>query len=173
MSHKLSTRATGIAAFALLTALGAFVRVPLPFTPVPVTLQTFFVLTAGLYLGGKDSAISQIGYLGFGAVGLPVFAGGMGVAHLFGPTGGYLLAFPLAAWMVGSTVGPGVSAREAVLSFSAATALIFLVGAGWLSRTLDMTIGQALVLGVVPFLPGAVIKIAVATGLAVRAPLHR
>ena len=98
-----ATRAAGILAFALLTALGAFVRIPLPFTPVPVTLQTFFVLAAGIYLGSRDAALSQLGYLAIGAVGLPVFAGGgAGFGHFLGVTGGYLIAFPIAAAMVGA-----------------------------------------------------------------------
>ncbi len=166
-------RLAGIAAFALLTALGAFVRLPLPFTPVPITLQTFFVLTAGVYLGGRDAAASQLAYLGLGATGLPVFAGGVGPAALLGPTGGYLLAFPLAAWLVGSLVRPGTRATRALAAFLGATALIFAFGAGWLTQLAGMDPARALALGVLPFLPGAALKIAAATALTVRAPLAR
>lgn len=166
-------RAAGIVAFALLTALGAAIRIPLPFTPVPVTLQTFFVLTAGVYLGGRDAAASQLGYLALGGLGLPVFAGGGGVAHLAGATGGYLLAFPIAAALVGAAVRPGDSAGRAAAVFLGATAVIFALGAGWLAALLDLDPGRALALGVVPFLPGAALKIAAATALVVRAPLAR
>ncbi|MDX1624601.1 MAG: biotin transporter BioY [Gemmatimonadota bacterium] len=166
-------RVAGILAFTLLTALGAFVRIPLPFTPVPVTLQTFFVLTAGLYLGGRDAAISQLGYLGLGAAGLPVFAGGAGVAHLLGATGGYLLAFPVVAWLVGATVRPGDGAGRATAVFAAATLTIFGCGAAWLARVAGLDLAAALALGVLPFLPGAALKIAAAVALAVRAPLSR
>ncbi|MFN2327253.1 MAG: biotin transporter BioY, partial [Gemmatimonadales bacterium] len=79
-----------VAAFALATAFGAHVAVPL--TPVPVTLQTLFVVLAGAMLGPRLGAASQIAYLGMGIAGLPVFVGGFGLAYLAGPTGGYLLA---------------------------------------------------------------------------------
>lgn len=166
-------RVAGIAAFALLTALAAFVRIPLPFTPVPVTLQTFVVLAAGIYLGGRDAAISQAGYLAMGAAGLPVFAGGAGVAHLFGATAGYLFAFPVAAALVGISVRPGDSAARATAVFTTATALILGLGAAWLSTFLGIGLERALALGVLPFLPGAALKIAAAVALVVRAPLTR
>jgi biotin transport system substrate-specific component len=166
-------RLAGIAAFALLTALGAFVRIPLPFTPVPITLQTFFVLTAGVYLGGRDAAASQLMYLAVGATGLPVFAGGAGIGHLLGPTGGYLLAFPLAAGLVGALVQPGVGLLRALAAFFAAKVAIFGLGAAWLAIVLGVGPEQAIALGVVPFLPGAVLKVAAATLLVVRPPLTR
>lgn len=166
-------RVGGIAAFALLTALGAFLRLPLPFTPVPVTLQTFFVLMAGVYLGGRDGAASQVAYLAVGAIGLPVFAGGAGAAHLLGPTGGYLLAFPVAAWIVGATVRPGDRLPHALTMFVVAKLLVFGLGTAWLAYVLGVDAGRAIALGVVPFLPGAVLKIAAATTLVVRAPITR
>ena len=117
-------RASGILAFALLTALGAFVRIPLPFTPVPVTLQTFFVLAAGIYLGSRDAALSQLGYLAIGAVGLPVFAGGgAGFGHFLGVTGGYLIAFPIAAALVGAAL---LRVSVALMAVPTAAALLLL-----------------------------------------------
>lgn len=166
-------RAAGILAFALLTALAAFVRIPLPFTPVPVTLQTFVVLAAGIYLGGRDAATSQALYLAIGAAGLPVFAGGAGLGHLFGATGGYLLAFPLAAALVGAAVRPGDPAGRATTVMTAATVLVFALGAAWLAAFLGVGLERALALGVLPFLPGAALKIAAAVALVVRAPLTR
>jgi len=166
-------RAAGIAAFALLTALAAFVRIPLPFTPVPVTLQTFVVLAAGIYLGGRGAAASQIGYLALGAAGLPVFAGGAGIGHLFGATGGYLLAFPIAAALVGASIRPGDTAGRAVAVFTAAMALVFALGAAGLAAVLGIGFERAVALGVLPFLPGAALKIAAAVALVVRAPLSR
>lgn len=166
-------RVAGIAAFALLTALAAFVRIPLPFTPVPVTLQTFVVLAAGIYLGGRDAAASQVGYLAIGAAGLPVFAGGAGIGHLLGATGGYLLAFPIAAALVGASIRPGDPVGRATAVFTAATALVFALGAAGLAAVLGLSLEQALALGVVPFLPGAALKIAAAVALVVRAPLSR
>jgi biotin transport system substrate-specific component len=166
-------RIAGVAAFALLTALGAFMRIPLPFTPVPITLQTFFVLTAGVYLGGRDAAASQLAYLLIGATGLPVFAGGAGIAHLLGPTGGYLLAFPLAAWFVGAHVRPGDRATRALAVLLIGMLAIFALGTAWLARVMDVDAERAIALGVLPFLPGEAIKLTAATLLVVRAPLTR
>ncbi|MGH7550408.1 MAG: biotin transporter BioY [Gemmatimonadota bacterium] len=166
-------RAAGIAAFALLTAIGAFVRIPLPFTPVPITLQTFFVLAAGIYLGGRDAAASQGLYLGLGAAGLPMFAGGSGLAHLLGPTGGFLLAFPIAAWLVGRSLRPGDRLGRALIVLVSATGIVLALGATWLALVLGVGPNQALALAVLPFLPGAALKIAAATALIVRPPIIR
>ncbi len=90
------------ALFAALTGAVAWFRIPLPFTPVPITLQTLMVLISGAMLGPYYGALSMIIYLMLGAIGLPVFAGGSsGVAALLGPTGGYLLSYPVAAFVVG------------------------------------------------------------------------
>lgn len=167
-------RAAGVLAFALLTALGAFVRVPLPFTPVPITLQTFFVLAAGIYLGSRDAALSQFGYLALGAVGLPVFAGGgAGPGHLLGATGGYLVAFPIAAAFVGAALKPGDSPVRATAVCVAATLLVLVLGAAGLAAFLGVGAERAIALGVLPFLPGGALKVAAAVGLVVRAPLAR
>ena len=163
-------RVLGIAAFALLTAVGALIRIPLPFTPVPITLQTLFVLLAGVYLGGRDGALSQLAYLGLGAIGLPLFAGSGG---LLGATGGFLLSFPIAALLVGSLLRPGDSAWRAIPVLAAANLVIFGLGASWLARTLDVSAAQALSLAVVPFLPGAALKLAIVTGLVARPPFAR
>jgi biotin transport system substrate-specific component len=169
-----ATRAAGILAFALLTALGAFVRIPLPFTPVPVTLQTFFVLAAGIYLGSRDAALSQLGYLAIGAVGLPVFAGGgAGFSHFLGVTGGYLIAFPIAAAMVGAALRPGDSAVRATVVCVTATLLILALGALGVAAALGVGAERALALGVLPFLPGGAVKVGAAVALVVRAPLTR
>src|SRR5688500_4177696 len=104
---RAARRALAVIAFALLTALGAYAAVPLPFTPVPVSLQTLFVTLAGVLLGPTLGAASQITYLVAGAMGAPVFAGaGAGLPHLFGPTGGYLIAFPVAAYLSGQLSAP-------------------------------------------------------------------
>jgi biotin transporter BioY len=102
-----------VVGFALLTALGAQVRIPIQ--PVPITLQTFFVLLGGLMLGPNLGALAQVLYVSLGAAGAPVFAGeGVGLAYLLGPTGGYLLGFAASAWLVGQLsraldVRPGLS----------------------------------------------------------------
>lgn len=90
------------AVFASLTAAVAWFKIPLPFTPVPVTLQTVFVLLSGAMLGPVYGALAMIIYILLGAIGLPVFSGGSsGLGVLFGPTGGYLFSFPVAAFVIG------------------------------------------------------------------------
>jgi len=92
-----------IFSFAIFTALGA--QIEIPHYPVPYTLQTFFVILAGGLLGRRNAFLSMLAYVGIGAAGLPVFSGGSaGLARLLGPTGGYLLSFPVAAYLVGSVL---------------------------------------------------------------------
>ncbi len=145
--------------FFLATALGAFVEVPLPFTPVPITLQTFFVLLGATMMGRGWSVAVQTAYLGAGAVGAGFFAGGAaGLAHLWGPTAGYLWAFVPAALLVSSLWGRcgGPGARLALLG--GAAALILGAGALWLGFFLHLSPERAIALGVAPFLPGEALK---------------
>src|SRR5881398_1055390 len=94
----------GVAGFALALAAASQVAIPLPFTPVPITLQPLVVVLAGLMLGPVAGAASMVLYLAAGAAGLPVFApiGAPGIARFFGPTGGYLIAYPAAAFVAGA-----------------------------------------------------------------------
>lgn len=161
--------AVGIAGFALLTALGARIALPLPFTPVPITLQTLFVLLSGVYLGGRGGAASQITYLALGAAGLPVFAGpGAGLPYLLGPTGGFLLAFPLAAWIAAAAGRPGAGLGSRAGVLAAALLAVLTLGAARLAGVLGLGPERALAMGVLPFLPGAALKVTVATVLALR-----
>ena len=108
----LGVRVLAVVLGAVLVALAAQVAVPLPGTPVPMTLQPMAVLLVGGLLGPRLGALSMILYLAMGAAGLPVFTPTVplvGVARLFGPTGGYLLAYPVAAWAVGTVVREGSS----------------------------------------------------------------
>ncbi len=99
-NESMVAQAFWVSTFSILTALGA--QVQIPHNPVPFTLQTFFVLLSGAMLGKRNGCLSMALYLLFGAVGLPVFSGaGFGLARIIGPTGGYLLAFPVAAFFVG------------------------------------------------------------------------
>lgn len=113
--------------FAVATAISA--RVEIPHQPVPYTLQTLVVLLAGAFLGARNGAVSQLLYLCGGAIGLPVFAGGsFGVAPFIGPTGGYLLAFPAAAAVVGLLIRDRAGLLRIFLAMGAGLVLIFAAG---------------------------------------------
>jgi biotin transport system substrate-specific component len=145
-----------IVGFSLLTAVLGQIRVPLPFTPVPMTGQTLGVLLAGVVLGSRRGGLSQALYLVLGAAGLH-FAGG----SLVGPTAGYLWMFPLAALLVGALVERGAARRTWTLAAAlvAATVLILAGGALWLSVSLNVSARQAILLGVAPFWLGDLVKI--------------
>jgi biotin transport system substrate-specific component len=148
-----------IAGFALVTVVLAQVRVPLPFTPVPITGQTFAVLLAGAALGARRGFLSQLGYLALGAAGLPVFAGG----SLIGPTAGYLWSFPAAAFLLGWMVERGAIRRtwSLVGALLVADACILATGVLWLRFLTAMSVRQALLLGFAPFWAGEILKISV------------
>ena len=155
-----------VAGFSLLIALGAQVAIPLPFTPVPVTLQTFAVLLAACLLGSVRGGLAVVLYLGEGFAGLPVFSGGTaGIAHLLGPTGGYLVGFVAAAYVAGLCAERGLARRwaGALLTFLAGDVVIFAAGAAWLAAWVG--IGRAIPLGVLPFAAGEALKIAAGWGI--------
>ena len=147
----------------LLVALTAQVAVTLPFSPVPVTGQTFGVLLVGALLGSRRGALSLLAYLGEGALGLPVLAGGTGgLARLAGPTGGYLVGFVAAAFVVGWLGERGWDRRLPTASAAMLldNAVIYFLGLPWLARFVGLE--QALTLGLLPFIPGDLLKIALA-----------
>jgi biotin transport system substrate-specific component len=145
-----------------LVALAAQLKIPLPFSPVPVTGQTFAVLLVAAALGRLGLA-SVIAYLAEGAIGLPVFAGGtFGVATIIGPTGGYLIGFALAAAIVGSAAERGwdhhlVTALAAMLLGEIA---IYVCGLAWLARFVPLE--RLLDAGLLPFIPGDLFKMVLA-----------
>lgn len=153
-------QAVAVVVFAALTAVGARLAVPLPGTAVPFTLQVFAVLLSGIALGPRLGATSQLLYLGAGIAGLPVFVAGGGLVYLLGPTGGYLLAFPLAAAITGWAAGGSRGLLPAIAGAVLAVALIHLAGMSWLAALWDGS--TAFRVGVLPFLPGDVLKIALA-----------
>lgn len=156
-----------IAATALVAAC-AHVSLPLPFTPVPLTLQNFAVLLVGMVLGPVAGFSAMVLYLAEGAMGMPVFnpAGPGGIAQLLGPTAGFLLSYPLAAavagWAVRSTRHLGSVFTRGVIAGTLATVLIFSLGAGWLTTLLHLSAPAAWHLAVAPFLLGEVIKVTAA-----------
>ena len=148
-----------VVAASVVTALAAQIAIPVPWSPVPVTGQTFAVLLSGATLGARRAFLAQALYLVEGASGLPVFAGGAaGLAILAGPTGGYLAAFPLAAAVTGALAGRGWDRRFATM-FAAmliGSAVIFALGLIQLSRFLPAA--QVLGAGLLPFIPGDLVK---------------
>lgn len=152
-------------------ALAAHVAIPLPFTPVPLTLQPLAVLGVGLALGPMEGFLAMLAYLAEGAVGLPVFSptGVGGVAQLLGPTGGFLMAYPLVAAIVGGLTR-GLKARTArfVAAFvggNLAMAVLFVMGAGWFMHYTGNNLHAAWIGAVAPFLPGEFVKVLVAAGV--------
>jgi biotin transport system substrate-specific component len=145
-----------------LIALAAQIRIPLPFSPVPVTGQTFAVLLVAAALGRLGLA-SVIAYLIEGAIGLPVFAGGtFGVATIVGPTGGYLIGFALAAAIVGSAAERGWDRHfaTALAAMFLGEAAIYVCGLAWLARFVPSE--RLLDAGFIPFIPGDLIKMVLA-----------
>jgi biotin transport system substrate-specific component len=153
------SRTLGVVLFAALTAVGATLAFPLPFTPVPVTLQTLAVILAGAMLGPVWGPASQLLYLGAGICGLPIFAGGMGgPAVLLGPTGGYLIGFVVGAWMAGMLLRPGAGWARLGAGLLAAHAVIFVCGLSRLLAFPGVSVPTTIELGLLPFLPGAAVK---------------
>jgi biotin transport system substrate-specific component len=161
------TRGIGIAFFVLGTWFGASVAVPMPWTQVPMSLQPLFVLLAGALLGPRAGAAAMAAYLALGASGAPVFAlGGAGLPWLMGPTGGYLLAMPVAAWIVGSIGGRDPGTARQLLALTAGMCALYLGGVTQLLLVTGLDLGSVAALGVLPFLAGDVIKILAALLLA-------
>ena len=159
----------GVAGFALALAAAAQVAIPIPGTAVPITLQPLVVVLAGLWLGPAAGAASMVLYLAAGAAGLPVFApvGAPGALRLVGPTGGYLLAYPVAAFIAGRL---GATARSYAARAAAAAAGMLVVYAGGLAQLAVLTgsLPAAVVQGALPFAALDAVKALLAAALAPR-----
>lgn len=156
---------TLVIGFALLTAFSAQVRIPLPFTPVPVTGQTLAVLLAGAALGWRAGAASQGLYILLGLGGLPFFSGGnAGWEYATGPTLGYLIGFVVAAAAIGYLAErkQDRAVATAIPAFLAGSVVIYVFGVGWLMISLQTDLADAVVKGLVPFLIGDLLKVALA-----------
>lgn len=160
LAHALSRPlriAVGVILFAIATALSAKVQVVLPGTPVPFTFQPLVVLLAGALLGARMGAASQVLYLAAGALGIPAFAFGGGAAYLLGPTGGYLLAYPLAAAVVGTLAGAALP--RMIAAMLAGLAVIYAGGVSWLAITMGS--GAVFAMGLLPFVVADLVKVGV------------
>jgi biotin transport system substrate-specific component len=157
-----------VAGGALLTAAAAQVFVPLPFTPVPISGQTFAVLLVAAALGPARGVASMGLYVLLGLVGLPFYAeGASGTAVVMGATGGYLVGFVVAAWVVGHLARRGLDRTVwgTAVAYVAGSLVIYAVGVPWLAVVAGVGPQQALLMGVVPFLIGDAVKAALAAGL--------
>ena len=152
--------------FSLLTALAA--QVVIPIGPIPVTGQTFVVLLTGALLGSRLGAIAMIAYLIEGASGLPFFQSGhFGLLYLMGPTGGYLIAFPAAAYVTGAFAEHGWDRRflTAAAAMAIGSAIIMLSGWAWFSVVMHTSPMLTLYATVIKFIPGDLIKITLAAAV--------
>ena len=156
-----------VVSFVILTALSAFVRIPLPFTPVPLTLQTFFVLLSGALLGRRLGVFTQALYILLGLTGLQVFTGlGSGTLYLIGPTGGYIVGFLLAVFFVGSLFTQEKQGVASIfIKFLFADFIILFTGMFWLKAILSCSLTQAFLLGFLPFVFGDMLKVMFATAV--------
>jgi biotin transport system substrate-specific component len=161
--------ALGGAAFVIAMTISAYVAIPVPWSPVPMTLQPMVALLAGALLGPLAGAAAMASYLAVGVMGAPVFAGGhAGLPWLVGPTGGYLMAFPAAALVVGLVVGRRRRWLPVLLGLLMGLGTIYLGGITQLAVLTAADPRTLLALGVVPFLGGDLIKVVLALVLVMR-----
>ena len=163
-NRRAITQTTMVALFAALTSAGAFVAIPLPFSPVPITLQNLFAVLSGLILGPLRGGAAAALFLIAGALGAPVFAGATGgFAHFFGATGGFLLGYLAAALTAGFIAGRPrgsrrISLPRIILAVLAGFLVVYVPGVIRLKIVLDTDWGKAFALGFIPFAIGDVLK---------------
>jgi len=169
---RIAERAGAVAFVTALTAAAAQVSVPLPFTPVPFTFQPMIVLLGAMALGSRLGAMSQVLYLLLGVAGIPVFAASplpQGIARLIGPTGGYLMAYPAAAFVAGWLAERGLDRHyfTSVAAMACGLAIVFAGGVSWLSLYVNpgRGIGAALAAGLYPFIVKDLIKLLLAAAV--------
>ena len=166
---SIAFRAAAVLFVTVLTAAAAQVSIPLPFTPVPFTLQPMVVLLGGAALGSRLGMSSQVLYLAAGIAGLPVFAASpvlpQGFARLLGPTGGYLMSYPFAAFVAGSLAERGFDRRylTSVLAMGAGLVVIFACGVAWMAfGAAPVGLDRALAAGLYPFVLADMLKVVLA-----------
>ena len=155
------------ALFTALIIIGAYISIPIPIGPVPITLADFFVMLTGFFLGAKYGFLTVVLYLALGTIGLPVFSnGGSGFAFLFGPTGGFLFGYLFLVVGIGLFIDNLKSSFIIdLLALLVGNVLLYAVGITWLRVTLDMTWSAAVLAGLIPFIPGTIVKIIVALAI--------
>jgi biotin transport system substrate-specific component len=171
LQESLSGKVILVVAASAFVAICAHLSVPLPFTPVPLTLQNFAVILVGMLLGPVAGFSAMVLYLAEGVMGLPVFTphSAGGITHLLGPNAGYLFSYPVAAatagWVVRALQRVTSRFRAGLVAATSASAPIFIIGASWLAHLLHTGGSATWTMAVAPFLPGEVIKIIAAAGI--------
>jgi len=166
---KINTKKmTLVALFTALTAVGAFISIPVG--PVPITMQTLFVLLAGIILGSKLGALSQIVYITLGLIGIPIFAGfNGGLQTILKPSFGFLIGFIVAAYVIGM-----ISTRKILVGTIVGTLVIYIIGLPYMYFILNYVMNMGLTflevvkMGLLLFIPGDIVKIIIATFVGVR-----
>lgn len=154
---------TRVALFAALTAVGAFIRIPLGYSSI--TLQTFFTAMAGCVLGPWYGALSQLVYVALGLVGLPIFTQGGGIGYLMQPTFGFLIGLIPAAWVIGRIAGRKPEPKQIVPACLLGYGVLYAIGVPYMALILNTFLGKGMGFsaimwaGMIPFLPGDMIKI--------------
>lgn len=175
MSLKFSIKEMStVAIFSALTAILAQISIPLPFSPVPITFQIFAVYISSIILGSKLGTLSQIIYVLLGAIGIPVFANFSGGLHfILGPTGGYILSYPIIAFIIGKILEKKQSFIITVLGLLFSLIVCYFIGVLQLSIITKITIQKAILVGALPFIPLDIVKIIIAylIGVKVRVSL--
>ena len=153
ISNKAINAVIGVAFFIIATTLGAYIRIPVPGTPIPITLQTFFVVLSGAVLGSRLGLFSQAGYIFLGAIGLPVFQGyAFGYSHILGPTGGYLIGFMAASFLMGKILEKeSRNLFNITASFAIGNIVLYSLGILWLMLIYRISFVNAVIIGVLPF----------------------
>jgi len=164
--HSLFLRKTSYCAlFAALIAAGAYLSIPVG--PVPIVLQNLFVFLAGVLLGRKMGLASVGAYILVGALGFPVFAGGTGgIGRLLGPTGGYLFGYLPCVYIIGLITEKRQNKVYDVIAMCCGAIIVYVCGVAWLKLLTNMTLSKTLIVGMYPFIPGDVLKIAAAVHVA-------
>jgi biotin transport system substrate-specific component len=166
-----------IALFAALTAISGYINIPLPFSPVPITAQTLAVMLAGSVLKPKSACLSMITFLILGIIGLPIFSGGScGISAIIGPTGGYLISWPIAALITALIIRrfkPNFL-NIFITNIFSGILIVYIIGTVHLSVVANLDLKTALFVGALPFIPGDILKAALSSTIAValRKALH-
>lgn len=165
---KLCLKVSLASVFSALTAVCAWIKIPIPFSPVPITLQLFSVILSGLILGGELGMLSQLVYVLLGLAGLPVYSGGSsGIIHLIGPSGGYIVGFIFGSYVTGRIAWRNHSFKNYFMASFIGTIIIYLFGSVTLLLWFK-DLPKVMLVGVLPFLPIDLIKIILATQVALK-----